>query len=137
MDLTAYRGFCLQATLGHHHQHPAHRQMLLLGDASNLDREFCRDGRSTAPPSSANTASTNWFSRSSAVKLVDVSNVKEIEEAVQGLSAAELAAFREWFAKFDADAWDRHIEADIAAGHLDALADEALEDLRAGRCTER
>ena len=64
-------------------------------------------------------------------------SVKEIEEAVLRLSAAELAAFRAWFADFDAEAWDRQIEDDVAAGRLDALADEALEDLRAGRCTER
>jgi hypothetical protein len=66
-----------------------------------------------------------------------VSGVKEIEEAVQGLPAAELAAFRAWFAEFDADAWDRRIEADIVSGRLDALADEALEDFREGCCTER
>jgi hypothetical protein len=64
-------------------------------------------------------------------------SVKEIEEAVVRLSPAELAAFRGWFAEFDADAWDRRIEDDVAAGRLDALADEALDDLRAGRCTER
>jgi len=33
--------------------------------------------------------------------------VKEIEEAVLRPSAAELAAFRAWFAEFDAEAWDR------------------------------
>jgi hypothetical protein len=66
-----------------------------------------------------------------------VSGIKEIEEAVQGFSAAELASFRAWFAEFDADVWDGRIDADIAAGRLDALADEALEDFQAGRCTER
>jgi len=64
-------------------------------------------------------------------------SVKEIEEAVLRLSAAELAAFRAWFADFDAEAWDRQIEDDVRTRRLDALADEALEDLRAGRCTER
>jgi hypothetical protein len=64
-------------------------------------------------------------------------SVKEIEEAVLGLSETELAAFRMWFAEFDAEMWDRRIEHDVAAGRLDALADEALADLRAGRCTER
>ncbi len=66
-----------------------------------------------------------------------MSSVKEIEEAVLRLSAAELAAFRAWFAELDGDAWDRQIEGDIAAGRLDALAGEALNDLQAGRCTER
>ena len=64
-------------------------------------------------------------------------SVREIEAAVLGLSEAELTAFRTWFAEFDAAAWDRRFEDDVAAGRLDALADEALDDLRAGRCTER
>lgn len=64
-------------------------------------------------------------------------SVKEIEDAVVRLSPGELAAFREWFAEFDAEAWDSRIEEDITAGRLDGLANEALEDLRAGRCTDR
>lgn len=35
-----------------------------------------------------------------------------------------------------ADAWDKQIEEDIKAGHLDHLAEKALEDLRAGRCKD-
>jgi hypothetical protein len=66
-----------------------------------------------------------------------MSSVNEIEEAVSRLTPAELDAFRNWFAEFDASAWDRQMEEDVAAGRLDALADEALEDLRAGRCTDR
>lgn len=63
--------------------------------------------------------------------------VKEIEDAVLRLSTAELAAFRAWFVESDAEAWDRQVETDVKAGRLDALADEALEDLRVGRCTGR
>ena len=70
-------------------------------------------------------------------KLKVMSSVNEIEEAVLRLTPAELDAFRAWFAEFDARAWDRQMEDDVAAGRLDALADEALEDLRAGRCTDR
>ena len=66
-----------------------------------------------------------------------MSTIKEIEEAVLRLSPEDLSAFREWFAQLDAAAWDRQIEEDIAAGRLDALADEALNDLRQGRCTDR
>ena len=65
-----------------------------------------------------------------------MSTLIEIERAVQTLGNAELAAFRAWFAEYDADAWDRQIEADVAAGRLDALAEEAIADLRAGRCTD-
>ena len=66
-----------------------------------------------------------------------MSTLQEIEEAVRRLSSAELAAFRTWFEELDAAAWDRQIEQDVAAGRLEALADEALNDLREGRCTDR
>jgi hypothetical protein len=65
-----------------------------------------------------------------------MSTVQEIEQAVRALTAAELAAFRAWFADFDAEAWDRQFEKDVAAGRLDQLAEEALRDLREGRCTD-
>ena len=35
-----------------------------------------------------------------------------------------------------AQAWDKQIEADIAAGKLDKLREQALEDIHAGRFTE-
>jgi len=65
-----------------------------------------------------------------------MSTVHEIEDAVRRLPTAELAAFRAWFAEFDAEVWDRQLEADVAAGRLDALAEEALKDLREARCTD-
>jgi hypothetical protein len=65
-----------------------------------------------------------------------MSTVQEIEAAVSRLSPEELALFRAWFRQFDAEAWDRQFEEDATAGRLDALADEALQDLRAGRCTD-
>lgn len=63
-----------------------------------------------------------------------MSTVQEIEIAVRKLSREELSAFRSWFVEFDAAAWDRQFEDDVAAGRLDAHADEALSDLHAGRC---
>jgi hypothetical protein len=65
-----------------------------------------------------------------------MSTVTEIERALRQLPPEELAKFREWFAEFDADQWDRQIERDAAAGRLDALAEEALADLREGRCKD-
>ncbi|HSV14466.1 MAG TPA: hypothetical protein VLI90_09410 [Tepidisphaeraceae bacterium] len=65
-----------------------------------------------------------------------MSGITEVERAVRELPPAELAAFREWFAQFDAAMWDRQIEADVSAGRLDAFADEMLHDLRDGRCKE-
>jgi hypothetical protein len=65
-----------------------------------------------------------------------MNTIHDIEDAVRGLPRGDLAAFRAWFAEFDAEVWDRQIEEDVAAGRLDALADEALGDLRTGRCTD-
>lgn len=62
--------------------------------------------------------------------------VSEIEIAVKKLSRDELSVFRDWFQEFDAEAWDKQFETDVAAGRLDALAEEALRDLREGRCTD-
>jgi hypothetical protein len=59
--------------------------------------------------------------------------VKEIEQAVEQLTQDQLAEFRAWYEKFDAAAWDRQIEEDIVAGKLDALADAAIADHKAGR----
>ena len=59
--------------------------------------------------------------------------VEEIEQAVAQLSKDQLAEFRAWYEQFSADAWDWQIEEDIAAGKLDALADAAIADHRAGR----
>jgi len=61
--------------------------------------------------------------------------VEKIENQVRALSAEELAAFRKWFREFDAEAWDREIEADALAGKLDALADRALSAYRSGKTT--
>lgn len=61
--------------------------------------------------------------------------VEKIENEVRALSSEELAAFRKWFREFDAEAWDSEFEADALAGKLDALADRALRDHRAGNTT--
>jgi hypothetical protein len=65
-----------------------------------------------------------------------MTTIEEIEQALRRLSPEDLAAFRAWFAQFDAEAWDRQLENDVAAGRLDTLADEALQDFRNGRCSE-
>ncbi len=55
-----------------------------------------------------------------------MSKIEAIEEQIENLSPDELAAFRQWYASFDAEAWDRQFEIDVKAGKLDTLADEAL-----------
>ena len=62
--------------------------------------------------------------------------VEKIEREVQEFSPEELARFRQWFAAFDAEAWDRQFEEDVAAGKLDALADRALRDHADGKSTK-
>jgi hypothetical protein len=65
-----------------------------------------------------------------------MSKVETLERLVSELTADELADFRRWFDAFDAAAWDRQFEADVAAGRLDELADRALADHAAGRTTK-
>lgn len=67
---------------------------------------------------------------------ISVNPIQKIKEAVRKLDPADLAEFRAWFAEFDAERWDRQMEADVAAGRLDDLAEGALRDLREGRCTD-
>ncbi|MEH2027927.1 hypothetical protein [Nostoc sp.] len=67
---------------------------------------------------------------------VNDEQVINVESAVSLLSPEDLAAFRTWFAEFDAAAWDKQIEKDVAQGRLDGLAQKALKHLREGRCTD-
>ncbi len=63
-------------------------------------------------------------------------NIEDIEREVSQLPSEDLRKFSEWFEEFKADLWDKQIEEDIMAGRLDAFAEEALRDLREGRCTD-
>ena len=65
-----------------------------------------------------------------------MSKVELIEQQIEKLSPEELAAFRRWYAAFDAEAWDRQFEADVKAGKLDALANKALRAHASGRSTK-
>ena len=62
--------------------------------------------------------------------------VEVIEKQIVKLSPKQLAEFRLWFAKYDSDVWDAQIEADAAAGKLDALAREAIAEYGAGKAQE-
>ena len=61
--------------------------------------------------------------------------VEKIEQQIQNLSTEEISALREWFIAFDAEAWDRQFEADVHAGKLDALAEQALKAHASGETT--
>ncbi|MGE0281403.1 MAG: hypothetical protein AB7P20_12440 [Rhizobiaceae bacterium] len=62
-----------------------------------------------------------------------MTKLERISRDIEALAPEELAKFRAWFAEYDADLWDAQIEADIKAGKLDKLAEQALADHRAGR----
>ncbi|MGQ0683270.1 hypothetical protein [Bradyrhizobium sp.] len=62
-----------------------------------------------------------------------MTTAEEIEKAVERLDPRELARFSAWFEAFEAKRFDAAIERDAQAGKLDALAEEALADHRAGR----
>lgn len=66
-----------------------------------------------------------------------MSAVQQIQNAVLSLSPEERAALRAWFAELDAKDWDLQFEQDATSGRLDWLRQEALQDLRDGRCTDR
>ena len=65
-----------------------------------------------------------------------MTTIQAIEQAVQQLPAQDLAEFRRWFTKFDEAVWDAQIEADAAAGKLDALAAEAVAEHSNGKARE-
>jgi len=66
---------------------------------------------------------------------LNMTTVQEIEKAVKHLPDKELHSFRSWFEDFDAQAWDKQLEQDIRSGKLDVLADRAIKDLKANKCT--
>ena len=65
-----------------------------------------------------------------------MSTLEEVEAAVQQLSPANWAEFRAWFLSFDASDCDQQMEDDLTAGKLDWIANEAISDSQAGRCSE-
>jgi len=65
-----------------------------------------------------------------------MSRVEQLEQQIAKLDPAELKALRAWFERYDAEVWDRQIEADSKGGKLSGLAERALRDHEAGRSTE-
>jgi hypothetical protein len=59
--------------------------------------------------------------------------IEHLENQIRELSDKELAKLRDWFAAYDAEVWDRQLEADAKAGKLDHLAEKALRDYAEGR----
>jgi hypothetical protein len=55
-----------------------------------------------------------------------MSTVQEIEAAISKLSETDFAELRGWI-------WERDIERDAVSGKLDYVAEEALQEHRAGK----
>ena len=62
--------------------------------------------------------------------------IEDIEKAVAELPPDQLAQFRDWFERFDAARFDQKIERDAAAGKLNRIAEQAIDDFRKGRTRE-
>jgi hypothetical protein len=65
-----------------------------------------------------------------------MSRVEQIEGQIKDLTSEELQSLRAWFAEYDAQIWDRQFEADVRAGKMDRLAEDALREHEAGRSTK-
>jgi hypothetical protein len=70
------------------------------------------------------------------VEGLPMKTVRDIEDAVTKLAPRSLRSFRNWFAEYDAKQWDDQIERDVAAGRLNRVAEEALAEYDAGKCSK-
>jgi hypothetical protein len=62
-----------------------------------------------------------------------MSTVEEITTAIAQLPPEQVAQIRAWLAEFEERRWDEQIAQDEREGRLDALAERALAEHRAGR----
>ena len=62
-----------------------------------------------------------------------MSTFNEIESALRQLPEKEAREGAGWLQNYLAEKWDRQIDADIDAGRLNRLANQALTDYRAGK----
>jgi serine/threonine protein kinase len=65
-----------------------------------------------------------------------MSTLEQIEAAILTLPSNDFQQLRKWFADLDYLHWDNQLEQDIAEGKLEALAEEAIADFKAGHCRE-
>ena len=65
-----------------------------------------------------------------------MSTLEQIEAAILTLQSDEFQRLRQWFFDVDYERWDEQLEQDIADGKLDALAEEAIAEFKAGHCRE-
>jgi hypothetical protein len=62
-----------------------------------------------------------------------MTKLEKIEREIESLDPKEMRALAEWFAELRERLWDQQLEAGSPA--LDALAEQALEEYKAGKST--
>lgn len=62
--------------------------------------------------------------------------IEQLKTEIEMLSDEEFEQLRRWFAEKDWQRWDQQLEADIAAGKLDFLLDEAKKAKQEGTLQE-
>ena len=61
-----------------------------------------------------------------------MSTIEKIEAAILELSSEEFEQLRQWFFDLDYQRWDKKLEQDVEDGKLEALAEEAIAEFKAG-----
>ncbi|MDQ3397884.1 MAG: hypothetical protein M3511_08965 [Deinococcota bacterium] len=54
-----------------------------------------------------------------------MAQVEDIQAEIEALSEKDFARLRRWFTEKDWQRWDEQLEADVGAGKLDVLLEEA------------
>jgi hypothetical protein len=62
--------------------------------------------------------------------------LNQIEAAILTLPSDEFQRLRQWVLDVDYQRWDEQLEQEIADGKLEALAEEAIAEFKAGNCRE-
>lgn len=60
----------------------------------------------------------------------------DLKKEVENLSPEEFREFREWFAEYDDQVWQKQFEDDVEAGKLDDLASDAISEHENDQTTE-
>lgn len=65
-----------------------------------------------------------------------MSNLEKIERAILSLPSNNFEKIKQWFFDLDYQRWDEQLQQDIADGHLEVFAQEAIAEFEAGHCRE-
>jgi hypothetical protein len=65
-----------------------------------------------------------------------MAKIEELKNEVESLPDVEYRQFRRWFLEKDWSDWDNQLETDVAAGKLDFLVKESLEEKRLRKLKE-